>query len=355
MKLHYKYIYIILSILLLLSLLAIIHIQKEPIIIDTNTNESFENNNQDNNKANNEDNNKDKNQNKNKDNLEIQPSPDTINKKGSNLVIDFTNPPGQHSSMQSLFMKWTNVKPGHFKIIRYHENNIYGVDNDGHVWKGDLKSDRIEKFIKDGQVKNIQISNNFIYGIGNSGKIYKRNLDGSGKWEQISKEITNHVFTIYNSVIYTISEGRLATLGVNADNMHLGAKADAKDLFVLNNKIYMISNSGLFYERNLNAAIRDEWKAIPSDPLLNLYGYEKYIYVTSKNNKDILKINTNGGKLEKTILKTPLTGNFFIVNNYIYGITQEGIFKHPLTLAAIEGFSGGNRGPNTIIPDLLSD
>ena len=342
MKLNYNYIFIIISILLLLTLLSVIYIQNDPVIIDTNSIETFENNKTEKKET------KD-----NKDNLEIQPSPDTVNKKGSNLVIDFTNPPGQHTSLKKLFMKWTKAKPGHFTIIRYFQNNLYGIDKDGHIWKGSINDDKIEKFIKDGKVRNIQISDNFIYGSGNSGKLYKRNLDGSGKWELISHDITNHVFTIHNSIIYTVSEGRLATLAVNAHNMHLGAKSDAKDLFVLNNKIYMISSKGNLFERNLNAAVSEEWKQLPGNSLSHLYGYEKYVYLS--NNKDILKINTNGGKLETVILNTPLSGNFFIVNNNIYAITHDGIYKHPLSIPSVEGFSGGNRGPNTIIPDLLSD
>ena len=225
MKINYNYIFIIISILLLISLISVIHIQKNPIIIDTNTVEFFENIKTENKKN--------KTQNldsrEKKDNLEIQPSTDTVNKKGSNLVIDFIDPPARvHNTMKSLFMKWTKVNSQHFNIIRYYQNNIYGLDKDGHVWKGSLNNDKIEKFIKTGSIKNIQISNNFIYGTDKSGKLYKHNLDGSGKWEQISQVITNHVFTIHNSIIYTISDGRLATMGLNSSNMNLGAKADIR-------------------------------------------------------------------------------------------------------------------------------
>jgi len=159
MKLHYNYIFIIISILLLISLISVIHIQKDPVIIDTNTVEFFENVN------------KDKNH-----NLEIQPSNDTINKKGSNLVIDFTDPPGRHNTMEQLFMKWTKKTPGSVTQSLIYNNKIYGLGLDSQIWEfplsGDIKTGW-KKITNNGAVKLFRIYNNTIYGLGMNNKIYK--------------------------------------------------------------------------------------------------------------------------------------------------------------------------------------
>ena len=130
MKLHYNYIFIILSILLLLTFLNVIHIQKDPGIIHTNTVEFFENKYQDSKTKN-----KDNLESKENNNLQIKPSNDTINKKGSNLIIDFIDPPGIHNTMENLFMKWTKKTPGIVIQSLIYNNKIYGLGLDSQIWE----------------------------------------------------------------------------------------------------------------------------------------------------------------------------------------------------------------------------
>ena len=341
MKLHYNYIFIILSILLLLSFLSVIYIQKDPTTIDTNTVEFFENKNQNS-------------ETENKDNLEIKPSNDTINKKGSNLVIDFIDPPGKHNTMENLFMKWTKKTPGSVTQSLIYNNKIYGLGLDSQIWEFPLSGNTKTKWkqiTNNGEVKLFRINNNTIYGLGTNNKIYKRLLSSNPKsnWELMN--ITSDWFDILNNVIWTRSGFNMFTYE-NNKLIHKTPGA-VSNITIVGNLIYGTGSDKVVYKRELTDPVNVKWKKVGGNNIIQVFGYEKSLYALQSNGLIVKLVHSNKFV---NVTKNGSVKSIFIYKNTIYGVgLDNSIYTHPLSLSAVEGFSNGGRGPNTIIPDLIND
>ena len=341
MKFDYNYIFIIISIVVLILLISLMYIQKDAVIINTNKVEFFENVNKDN-------------KNNKNHNSEIQPSLDIVNKKGSNLVIDFIHPPGTYNTIEEIFMKWTKKTPGSVKQTLIYNNKIYGLGLDSQIWEfplsGDLKT-KWKQLTNNGAVKLFRINNNTIYGLGTNNKIYKRLLTAQPKtnWEPMN--ITCNWFDILNNKIWT----RIGFNMFTYENNKLIHKTPGavSNITIIGNMIYGTGTNKIIYKRGINDSVNVVWQKVGGNNIIQVFGYEKSLYALQSNGLIVKVVDSNKFI---NVTKNGSVKSIFIYKNTIYGVgIDNSIYTHPINIANLEGFSNAGRGPSTIIPDLIND
>lgn len=319
MKLNYKYIYIVICILLLVSILSIIHIQSQSNILET-----FEND----------------------DNLENVSSSNNINKEESNLVIDFDNPPGKYNTMEELFMKWTKKTPGIVSQSFIYNDKIYGLGSNLQIWdfplSGNEKNDW-NLITNNGLIKLFRINSNIIFAQGTNNILYLRSLtsDPKSSWQPflIDGNPLNPLecewFDIINNVVWLNRGNNIFTFENN--KLIQKTPGDVLNIVIIGDTIYATGTNNVIYKRNITDPINVVWQKVGGSNVIDLFAYEKNLYALLKNGL-VAKLNESNELVN--ISNTGFVTNIFIYKNTIYGVgTDTAIYTHPISLPNIEGFS----------------
>lgn len=128
-------------------------------------------------------------------NLQCPTDMSSINMSNNN-IIDFNQPPGIHGELNKLFI-WRKLANCCIVDFTYHNNYIYGVGTNGHIYRILKSGGNWIEYIKTGSMTNIVLTNINIYGINKSGTTYRRAINGTGDWQEFGQKgwKTTQLFT----------------------------------------------------------------------------------------------------------------------------------------------------------------